>query len=78
MNKWKLLPQLARKAVGQNGKVYYPYMMAGIFSVFTFFAFSSIVYNEELIKDLPKAAYAWMMLSIGKVLLGIILVPFLY
>ncbi|MDE7286163.1 MAG: ABC transporter permease, partial [Lachnospiraceae bacterium] len=78
MNKWKLLPRVALKGVGQNGKVYYPYMMAGIFSVFTFFTFSSIIYNEGLIKDLPKAAYAWMMLLIGRGLLGIIFVPFLY
>lgn len=77
MNKWKLLPSVALKGVGKNGKVYYPYMMAGIFSVFTFFIFSSIIYNEGLIKELPKAAYAWMMLSIGRVLLAVIFVPFL-
>lgn len=77
MNKWKLLPRMAVKGVIQNGTVYYPYLMAGIFSVSTFFVFSSILYND-LIKTLPRSAYAWVMLSIGRVLLGIILIPFLY
>lgn len=78
MNKWKLLPYMALKGVGQNGRVYYPYIGAGIFSVFTFFIFTAIGYNQELISGLPRAAYAWMMLQIGKALLCIILIPFLY
>lgn len=78
MNKWKLLPHMAIKGMGQNGNVYYPYIVAGIFSVFTFFIFTAIGYNQELISGLPRAAYAWMMLEIGKALLGIILIPFLY
>lgn len=77
MNKWKLLPRMAVKGVNQNGTVYYPYLMAGIFSVFTFFVFSSILYND-LIATLPRSAYAWMLLAIGRVLLGVILIPFLY
>lgn len=78
MNKWKLLPHMAVKGVTQNGKAYYPYMLVGIFSTFTFFIFSSIIHNNNLIKELPRAAYAWMLLMIGKVLLGLILIPFLY
>ena len=78
MSKWKLLPHMALKGVAQNGREYYPYIAAGIFSAFTFFTFTSIIYNEGLIKELPRAAYAWMLLEIGRVLLGIILVPFLY
>lgn len=77
MNKWKLLPKMAVKGVKQNGTVYYPYLMACIFSVFTFFVFSSILYND-LIKTLPRSAYAWVLLSIGRVLLCVILIPFLY
>lgn len=77
MNKWKLLPKMAVKGVKQNGTVYYPYLMACIFSVFTYFVFSSILYND-LIRTLPRGAYAWMMLAIGRVLLVIILIPFLY
>ena len=35
MSKWKMLPRMAVKGVIQNGTVYYPYLMAGIFSAFT-------------------------------------------
>ncbi len=77
MNKWKLLPRMAAKGMLQNGTVYYPYLMAGIFSAFTWFVFSSILCNDLMMK-LPRSAYAWMMLSIGRVLLGLILIPFLY
>lgn len=78
MNKWKLLPHMACKGIVQNKTVYYPYLVVGAFSVFTYFMFSSILYNQDLIKDLPRAAYAWMMLTIGRGLLVVILIPFLY
>ena len=77
MNKWKLLPHLAVKGILRNGRSYWPYVMAGTFSVFTFFVFSAIQDND-LTRTLPHSAYAWMMLVIGQVLLGIILMPFLY
>lgn len=77
MNKWKLLPHLAAKGILRNGRSYYPFMMAGTFCVFIFFVFSSILDND-LTMTLPHSAYAWMMLLIGQVLLGIILIPFLY
>ena len=74
---WKILPGLAWKGVGSNGTVYYPYFGAGIFSVFTYFVFSSILHND-IIRILPRSAYAWIMLQIGRGLLGIILLPFLF
>ena len=74
---WRILPQLAWKGVLNNGTVYYPYFGAGIFSVFTYFVFSSILHND-IISILPRSAYAWIMLEIGRVLLGIILLPFLF
>ena len=67
---------MALRSVISNGNVYYPYLAAGIFSVFTYFVFASILQND-LIKTLPKSAYAWMMLSIGKGLLAFILICFL-
>ncbi len=76
MKKMKLLPLLAIRGVVQNGQIYYPYITAGILSVFTYFAFASILCND-IIATLPKSAYAWLMLSIGKVLLAIILLFFL-
>lgn len=75
VNKWRILPKLALTGVVKNGAVYYPYICAGIFSVFTFFVFSSILHND-IIATLPKSAYAWALLQIGRVLLGIILLPF--
>lgn len=74
---WRVLPKLALKGVVKNGVVYYPYICAGIFSAFTFFIFSSILHND-IMAILPKSVYAWMLLQIGRVLLGIILLPFLF
>lgn len=77
MSKWRLLPGLAVRGIIQNGRVYCPYIITSVFSAFTFFIFSSILHND-LTHTLPHSAYAWMMLMIGQVLLGIILIPFLY
>ncbi len=77
VNKWRILPKLALTGVIKNGAVYYPYICACIFSVFTYFVFSSILHND-IIATLPKSAYAWVLLQIGRVLLGIILLPFLF
>ena len=76
MKKWKLLPGMAVKGVMANGIVYYPYITAVIFSVFTHFVFSSILHND-LMEILPYKAYAWIILEIGKGLLQYILFFFL-
>lgn len=72
----KLLPKLARRGIVSNGNVYYPYLAAGIFSVFTYFVFASILHND-IIKLMPKSAYMWILLKMGKGLLSIILLIFL-
>lgn len=77
MNKAKVLPKLALTGVIKNGTVYFPYLGAGVFSVFTYFIFASILHND-LMATLPHSGYAWIMLQIGKYLLGIILLPFLF
>lgn len=76
MKKWKILPGMALKGVVSNGTVYYPYLVACIFAACTYFVFSSIISND-LIHTLPHAAYAWVFLEIGRVLLGLILLIFL-
>ncbi|WP_313560390.1 ABC transporter permease [Ruminiclostridium cellobioparum] len=76
MNKRFLLPKLAFVGIKKNGITYFPYMLAGIFSVFVFFVFSSIM-NNELMKKLPHSAYLVVLMGIGLFLLGVILVPFL-
>ena len=75
-NKMKLLPMMAYRGVKQNRLVYRPYLLACFFSVFSYYLFSSLLQND-LMERLPKAAYAWMMLSIGKWLLSVILLLFL-
>lgn len=76
MKKIKLLPAMALKGIISNGNVYFPYLAAGIFSVFTYFVFASILQND-LMKTLPRSAYAWSLLMIGKGLLAVILLFFL-
>ena len=73
---WKILPAMAWKGIMRNGSVYFPYLAAGIFSVFTYFVYASILKND-IISILPKSTYAWIMLRIGKSLLVIILMLFL-
>lgn len=76
MNKFLLLPKLSVMGIRKNGSAYGPYMMAGAFCVFTFFVFTSII-NNDLMETLPHSAYAWELMSVGQVLLGIILLPFI-
>lgn len=76
MKKFRLLPAMAYRSVRRNAIVYYPYMTACIFSVFTYFIFASLLQND-LIRRLPHAAYAWMILDIGRALLFVILFLFM-
>jgi putative ABC transport system permease protein len=76
MNKFVLLPKLSVIGLKKNRSAYFPYILAGIFSVFIFFAFSSILKND-IVKTLPHSAYAWALMQVGQVLLGLILLPFL-
>ncbi len=76
MNKVKLLPVMAFRGIKQNQLVYRPYLLACFFSVFSYYLFSSLLHNDLMLK-LPKANYAWLMLSLGKGLLSIILLLFL-
>ncbi len=76
MNKFALLPKLSIMGIRKNGNAYFPYILAGAFSVFVFFVFTSIV-NNDIVKTLPHSAYAWGLLEVGQVLLGLILLPFI-
>lgn len=76
MKKIILLPKLAFVGIRKNSATYVPYIIAGMFSVFLFFAFSSIIHNE-LMTTLPHSSYLVILMSIGLTLLGLILIPFL-
>lgn len=72
----RILPVMAWKGICRNGNVYFPYMAAGIFSVFVYFVFASILKND-IVRILPRSSYAWIMLRIGKGILSVILLFFL-
>ncbi len=76
MKKWRLLPQMAVQGIIANGMVYYPYLLAAVFSTFTYFVFSSILHNDVMM-TLPHAVYAQIMMMIGRSLLWCILISFL-
>lgn len=77
MKKNKVLPLLACTGIAKNKELYLPYLGAGIFSVFLYFTFASILYHP-IMGTLPRAQYAYIMLMIGFVLLNIIILPFLH
>ncbi|MDR2889982.1 MAG: hypothetical protein LBV33_09140, partial [Lachnospiraceae bacterium] len=76
MSKKILLPRLAFAGIGKNSRTYLPYLAACIFSVFAYFVFDSILYNN-IMDRLPQAGYAFMLMRIGFVLLTIIFFLFL-
>lgn len=78
MNKKRsLLPRMAANNIRKNGATYFPYIGVSIFTMFTYFVFDLIVKNRVM-WTLPRADYAAALVQIGFVLLGIIMVPFLY
>lgn len=72
-----LLPRMAATNIRKNGSAYFPYMGAGIFAMFTYFVFDLIIRND-VIRTLPRGTYALVLVQIGFVLLGLIMIPFLY
>ncbi len=77
MSKKILLPSLAFMGIRKNSSTYIPYLAACVFSVFAYFVFDSILYND-IMKQLPRASYALVLMRLGLILLGLILVPFLF
>lgn len=72
-----LLPRMAVNNIRKNGSTYLPYIGVSVFAMFTYFVFDLILKNDVM-NNLPKGAYAVIMVQIGFWLLGIIMVPFLY
>ena len=71
-----LLPRMAATNIRKNGSVYFPYIGAGIFAMFTYFVFDLILKNDVM-RTLPKGVYALILVQIGFGLLGLIMIPFL-
>lgn len=76
-NTMSLLPRMAANNIRKNGSVYFPYIGISVFAMFTYFVFGLILKND-IMYTLPKGVYAVMLVQIGYVLLGIIMIPFLY
>lgn len=72
-----LLPRMAGTNIRKNGSTYLPYIGISVFAMFTYFVFDLILKND-IMYTLPKGIYALILVEIGFVLLGIIMVPFLY
>ena len=72
-----LLPRMAGTNIRKNGSTYLPYIGISVFAMFTYFVFDLIMKND-IMYTLPKGVYALALVEIGFVLLGIIMVPFLY
>ncbi|MBH1940219.1 hypothetical protein I5677_04825 [Mobilitalea sibirica] len=77
MKKKGLLPRLALNGILRNSSTYLPYIGISVFAMFTYFVFDIII-NNKIMTTLPRATYAHMLMMVGFVLLGIIMVPFLY
>jgi len=75
--KSNLLPRMAATNIRKNGSTYLPYIGISVFAMFTYFVFDLILKND-IMYTLPKGAYALILVEIGFVLLGVIMVPFLY
>ena len=77
MHRIRILPKLALNSMKKSLSSYLPYTFATAFSVFVFFIFSAISDNA-IMQTMPHAGYLLMLMEVGKVLLGLILVPFLF
>ena len=77
MNKKVLLPKMAVTGIRKNAGMYLPYILTTSFSAAVYLIFSCIIQNKML-ESAPYAMYLMMLLQIGKVLLGLILLPFLF
>lgn len=75
--KLSLLPRMAAGNIRKNGSTYFPYIGVSTFAMFTYFVFDLIMQNQVM-WTLPKAVYAIVFVEVGFVLLGLIMVPFLY
>jgi len=72
-----LLPRMAANNICKNKSSYFPYIGVSIFAIFTYFVFD-LIQKNDIMYTLPKGAYALVMVQLGFMLLGVIMVPFLY
>ncbi len=72
-----LLPRLSLMAIRRNAATYLPYIGVCVFAMFVFFVFGLILHND-VVNTLPRAAYAGMLMLMGQILLGLVMIPFLY
>ena len=77
MRRVGILPKLAYNSIKKSAPAYLPYIFATSFAVFVFFIFGAISDNS-MMETMPHASYLFVLMKIGMVLLGIVLIPFLF
>lgn len=77
MNRNLILPKLTILGLKNNMMLYLPFIVTASFGVAIHFIFNGIILNP-IMRQVPYAEYAIMLLEIGKVLLSVILICFLF
>ncbi len=77
MRKLIILPKLAITGMQKNSVIYLPYLLTYAFSTAIYFIFEAILDNK-LLKTIPYSDYMLVLMMVGKVLLALILIPFLF
>lgn len=77
MRKIFILPKLAMTGIQKNGVIYLPYILTYAFSTAIYFIFGAILDNK-LLEAVPYSMYMITLMMLGKALLALILVPFLF
>lgn len=77
MRKLFILPKLAMTGIQKNGVIYIPYILTCAFSTAIYLIFGAILDNK-LLETVPYSGYMLVLMMLGKVLLALILIPFLF
>ena len=77
MRKLFILPKLAMTGIQKNGVIYLPYILTYAFSTAIYLIFEAILDNK-LLETVPYSEYVRGLMLLGKVLLALILIPFLF
>ena len=75
--KKRLYPRLAWQGICKNGKIYFPYLAAGIFVVMVFYLIGFLS-SDPVVRKMDGGEQMQIVLSLGTVVMGIFSVIFLF
>ena len=75
--KKRLYPRLAWQGICKNGKIYFPYLAAGIFVVMVFYLIGFLS-SDPVVREMDGGEQMQIVLSLGTVVMGIFSVIFLF